>query len=210
MYLIERYLSTLKSYVRNRSRLEGFIAEVYLMEESLTFCSTYLEDVETKFNKVKRNDDNNEFTSVDVRSGFSGEFSVRAINIRHVFIKFALEEEYTKVWLKSIWFVDGFPMWVFKWTLIFNPREESPIVSVWVRLPKLPIQFFYKEALFSIDRLLGTPLQTDVSTATLVQPSVARVCVEINLLEPLQTEVGLGLGTEMFIQPCLSSTRSSA
>ncbi|KAL0410833.1 UNVERIFIED_CONTAM: hypothetical protein Slati_3673000 [Sesamum latifolium] len=43
----------------------------------------------------------------------------------------------------------------------------------------------------------------NVSTATLVQPSVARVCVEINLLEPLQTEIGLGFGTEMFIQPLL-------
>ncbi|KAL0293809.1 UNVERIFIED_CONTAM: hypothetical protein Sradi_6920000 [Sesamum radiatum] len=64
-----------------------------------------------------------------------------------------------------------------------------------------PFSFFDREALFSIARLLGTPLWTDVSTATLVRPSVARVCVEINLLEPLQTEIGLGFGTEMIIQP---------
>ncbi|KAL0293181.1 UNVERIFIED_CONTAM: hypothetical protein Sangu_3243100 [Sesamum angustifolium] len=132
---------------------------------------------------------------------FRGDFSVGAINARHVFIKFALEEDYTKLWIKSIWFVDGFPMRVFKWTPTFNPREESPIVPVWVRLPELPIQFFDREALFSIARLLDTPLRTDVSTATLVRPSVARVCVEINLLEPLQAEIGLGFGTEMIIQP---------
>ncbi|KAL0293587.1 UNVERIFIED_CONTAM: hypothetical protein Sangu_3235100 [Sesamum angustifolium] len=82
--------------------------------------------------------------------GFRGDFSVGAINARHVFIKFALEEDYTKLWIKSIWFVDGFPMRVFKWTPTFNPREESPIVPVWVRLPELPIQFFDREALFSI------------------------------------------------------------
>ncbi|KAL0349296.1 UNVERIFIED_CONTAM: hypothetical protein Sangu_1157400 [Sesamum angustifolium] len=133
--------------------------------------------------------------------GFRGDFSVGAINARHIFIKFALEEDYTKLWIKSIWFVDGFPMRVFKWTPTFNPREESPIVPVWVRLPELPIQFFDREALFSIARLLGTPLRTDVSTATLVRPSVARVCVEINFLEPLQTEIGLGFGTEVIIQP---------
>ncbi|XP_058093313.1 uncharacterized protein LOC131239563 isoform X2 [Magnolia sinica] len=34
-----RYLHTLKSYVRNRSRPEGSIAEGYLAEECLTFCS---------------------------------------------------------------------------------------------------------------------------------------------------------------------------
>ncbi|KAL0448733.1 UNVERIFIED_CONTAM: hypothetical protein Slati_1429700 [Sesamum latifolium] len=96
-------------------------------------------------------------------------------------------------------------MRVFKWTPAFNPREESLIVSIWVRLLELPIQFFDKEALFSIGHLLGTPLRTDVSMATLVRPSVAWVCVEINLLELLQTEVGLGFGTEMFIQPCFMS-----
>ncbi|XP_073149750.1 uncharacterized protein [Henckelia pumila] len=58
MYPFERYLGTLKSYVRNRSRPEGSIAEGYLAEECLTFCSLYLADyVETKFNQSTRNDD---------------------------------------------------------------------------------------------------------------------------------------------------------
>ena len=52
-----RYLSTLKSYVRNRNFPEGSIAEGYLAEECLTFCSRYLEDVETRFNQMGRNDD---------------------------------------------------------------------------------------------------------------------------------------------------------
>ncbi|KAL0307026.1 UNVERIFIED_CONTAM: hypothetical protein Sradi_6119900 [Sesamum radiatum] len=107
--------------------------------------------------------------------GFRGDFSVGAINVCHVFIKFALEEDYTKLWIKSIWFMDGFLMRVLKWTPIFNPWKESPIVPVWVRLSKLPIQFFDRETMFSIAHLLGTPLRTDVSTAILVRPSVARV-----------------------------------
>ncbi|XP_058076314.1 uncharacterized protein LOC131224884 [Magnolia sinica] len=39
MYPIERYLQRLKSYVLNRSRPEGSIAEGYLAKECLTFCS---------------------------------------------------------------------------------------------------------------------------------------------------------------------------
>ncbi|GMP78094.1 hypothetical protein CsSME_00034161 [Camellia sinensis var. sinensis] len=39
MYVIERYLLTLKKYVRNRTHPEGSIAEGYLAEECLTFCS---------------------------------------------------------------------------------------------------------------------------------------------------------------------------
>ncbi|XP_050248759.1 uncharacterized protein LOC126696012 [Quercus robur] len=39
MYPIERYLSRLKSYVRNRAAPEGSIAKGYIVEECLTFCS---------------------------------------------------------------------------------------------------------------------------------------------------------------------------
>ncbi|XP_060960875.1 uncharacterized protein LOC115723900 [Cannabis sativa] len=50
MYPVERYLSKLKSYVRNKNKPEGCIAEGYLANECLTFCSRYIEGVETKIN----------------------------------------------------------------------------------------------------------------------------------------------------------------
>ena len=48
---------TLKSYMRNRSHPEGSIAEGYLVEECKTFCSRYLDDVESKLNRPIRNYD---------------------------------------------------------------------------------------------------------------------------------------------------------
>jgi hypothetical protein len=51
---VERRLGTLKNFVRNRARPEGSIAEAYVANDTLTFCSRYMEDVETKFNQ---NDD---------------------------------------------------------------------------------------------------------------------------------------------------------
>ena len=47
MYPIERYLGTLKQFVRNRARPEGSIAEAYVVEEALTFVARYLEDKKT-------------------------------------------------------------------------------------------------------------------------------------------------------------------
>jgi hypothetical protein len=55
MYPIERWLYTLKRYVRNRARPEGSIAEAYIADECLTFCSRYLDGVETRFNREPRN-----------------------------------------------------------------------------------------------------------------------------------------------------------
>ncbi|KAL0004203.1 hypothetical protein SO802_011764 [Lithocarpus litseifolius] len=54
MYPIERYLSRLKSYVRNRAAPKGSIAEGYIVEECLTFFSRYMEGVETIFNRPSR------------------------------------------------------------------------------------------------------------------------------------------------------------
>ncbi|XP_060215669.1 uncharacterized protein LOC132642553 [Lycium barbarum] len=57
MYKIERFLCKLKRYVRNKARAEGSIAEGYIIDECLTFCSMYLTGIETRFNREDRNDD---------------------------------------------------------------------------------------------------------------------------------------------------------
>ena len=58
MYPIERRLGYLKGTVRNRARHEGSIAEGYIVDECLTFCSRYFnDDIETRFNKDDRNQD---------------------------------------------------------------------------------------------------------------------------------------------------------
>ncbi|RVW62174.1 hypothetical protein CK203_062575 [Vitis vinifera] len=42
MYPFERYMKVLKGYVRNHNRPEGCIAECYLAEEAVEFCTEYL------------------------------------------------------------------------------------------------------------------------------------------------------------------------
>lgn len=53
-------MGTLKGYVRNKAQPEGSIAEAYIYNECLTFCSMYLKNVETRFNRVERNYDGND------------------------------------------------------------------------------------------------------------------------------------------------------
>ncbi|XP_059635684.1 uncharacterized protein LOC132277860 [Cornus florida] len=67
MYPIERFLHTLKLYVRNKARPEGFTAEAYLDNECLTFCSKFLGGIETRFNREERNNEgdcNNNWTTI--------------------------------------------------------------------------------------------------------------------------------------------------
>lgn len=44
MYPFERYMKVLKGYVRNRYHPEGCIAESYIAEEAVEFCTDYLAD----------------------------------------------------------------------------------------------------------------------------------------------------------------------
>jgi hypothetical protein len=50
-------LGRYKSLVRNRAALEGSIAECYLADEMLTFCSRYLDNALTAHNRPQRNPD---------------------------------------------------------------------------------------------------------------------------------------------------------
>ncbi|OMO86779.1 hypothetical protein CCACVL1_09462 [Corchorus capsularis] len=59
MYFVERYLRRLKSYVRNKARPEGSIAEAYIVQECMHFCSRYLHGTETRLNRAGRNDGRN-------------------------------------------------------------------------------------------------------------------------------------------------------
>lgn len=56
MYPIERFLRRLKSFVKNKARPEGAIAEAVLLQECVTLCSMYLHGVETRISRPSRND----------------------------------------------------------------------------------------------------------------------------------------------------------
>lgn len=61
----------LKKKVRNKACVEGSIAEAYMIEEISTFCSFYFEpNVETKLNRVPRNDDGGDVASDESLSIF--------------------------------------------------------------------------------------------------------------------------------------------
>ncbi|CAN6703240.1 unnamed protein product [Malus baccata var. baccata] len=76
MYPIERYLQTLKRYVRNKGRLESSIAEAYLVDECLSFCSMYLRDVESRRTRKCRNEDG-------IGRGVSGGFRIKFVDDKH-------------------------------------------------------------------------------------------------------------------------------
>ncbi|XP_060183024.1 uncharacterized protein LOC132612978 [Lycium barbarum] len=75
MYPNERNMCKYKGFVRNRSNPEGSIAESFLAEECLTFCSRYLHDgVKTRFSRYQTEDEDvqtkgNDFSHIFPKTG---------------------------------------------------------------------------------------------------------------------------------------------
>ncbi|KAL2231763.1 UNVERIFIED_CONTAM: hypothetical protein Sindi_1356300 [Sesamum indicum] len=116
--------------------------------------------------------------------GIKNKFTVSMLNNRHVLISLSCESDYTRLWLRRIWYIQGYPMRVFKWTPTFTPSKESSIVPVWVSFPELPEHLFRKEVLFTVANMIGTPLQIDDATLNQSKHSKARACIELDLLKP--------------------------
>ncbi|KAL2471639.1 Uncharacterized protein Adt_39775 [Abeliophyllum distichum] len=83
MYPIERYLGTLKKYVKNKARPEGSIVEGYIVNEALTFSSMYLRGLETRFTRPERNDDGRKMLQSNGFSVFSQQVVQKATH-RHI------------------------------------------------------------------------------------------------------------------------------
>ncbi|KAI3465772.1 hypothetical protein Pfo_022435 [Paulownia fortunei] len=130
----------------------------------------------------------------------SGDHSVRVLNSKHILIILSNDADYARLWLRRIWFFEGLPMRLFKWSPQFDPKVESAIVPVWIRLPELPAHLFEKPALKAIAELIGKPLRVDEPTANKTRLSVARIYVEIDLRNALKESVYLGIGSQMFLQ----------
>ena len=89
-----------------------------------------------------------------------------------------------------------------EWKPFFCPsRQAVPKATVWVRLPKLPIELMTHEWVLNLASRAGTPIDVDVNTKNLTRDTYARACIEINLSQPLVPGVPVEVeGEEEFWQ----------
>ncbi|KAG8371743.1 hypothetical protein BUALT_Bualt13G0119800 [Buddleja alternifolia] len=116
-------------------------------------------------------------------------FKVGVLDNKHVWIRLFDSNDYIRIWLKQTWYFDGFPMRVLKWMPDFDPKEKSPIVPIWVKILGFKPHWFHLQFLYHVASLIGKPLKLDESTTVIDNPTVARICIEINILDRLQQDI---------------------
>nr|XP_027120477.1 uncharacterized protein LOC113737442 [Coffea arabica] len=122
-------------------------------------------------------------------------------SLKHVLIRPVLEEDYTRLFARRIWYVSSSPMSISKWSLEFKADQELSIAPIWVCFPELPIPFFQQTQLFKLASTLGRPLKIDASTSDMRRPSVARVLVELNFASNPVRRIWIGDENFGFWQP---------
>ncbi|GAA0162286.1 hypothetical protein LIER_39384 [Lithospermum erythrorhizon] len=118
-----------------------------------------------------------------------GAYNISLYDAKHLIIECDLLEDYTRLWVRLIWFVKTYPMRIFKWTVDFDSTKESPLKPVWAYFPGLPIYLYEEECLLSVANLIGKPLRIDSLNTNRVKLYVASVCVELDVSKPLVDEV---------------------
>ncbi|KAG8381199.1 hypothetical protein BUALT_Bualt06G0097400 [Buddleja alternifolia] len=114
---------------------------------------------------------------------------IGVLDHKHVWIRLFDPNDYARVWMKQTWYFDGFPMRVLKWSSNFDPIEESPIMPIWIKVFGLRPHWFHRQFLYHVASLIGKPLKLDEATTEIDNPVVARICVEINVLERLPSDI---------------------
>lgn len=80
---------------------------------------------------------------------------------------------------------------VFRWKNVAEGSYDAVISPVWIVLPWLSERYWFPEFQSAIGNSIGRFIRVDHPTASLVCPSVARICVEVDLSADLPSKVGI-------------------
>ena len=72
------------------------------------------------------------------------------LDFQHVLILSLLEEDYTRLFARRMWYIQNSSMIISKWSLKFTVGQDSSIVPIWVSFPELPILFFDRKYLHKL------------------------------------------------------------
>lgn len=121
-----------------------------------------------------------EMTSVDVGFGFFN-------------VTFQNREDRTRVQRDGPWFINYRFLAIRRWEPRFNPEKAAlSTVALWIRMPQLPLEFYNQEILKKAADKIGPLPRIDGWTTTGMRANYARMCVQVNVNEPLPNHIRIG------------------
>ena len=117
------------------------------------------------------------------------------VDLKHGFFltRLSLREDFENVLKKDPWFMGDHFLLLRPWEPDFKPdlANVSSIV-VWIRLSRLPIEYYNAKTLQHIEKAIGNVLRIDTFTTTETRGKFARLCIQVDVDKSLITAVMIG------------------
>ena len=121
-------------------------------------------------------------------------------------VRFSNSDDYDKVFQGGSWFIEEYFLPIKPWEPYFIACEAKlTSVTVWIRFPKLPIEFHDASILREIGSVIGSVLRIDSYTASETRGGYARLCVQIDLEKLLISSIRVGRLVQKVLQKGISS-----
>ncbi|XP_072954595.1 uncharacterized protein [Typha angustifolia] len=124
--------------------------------------------------------------------GISG-FSASDMDNGFYAFRFDKDEDMDYVRRNGPWTITGKVLKLIPWQNNFRPSLAAfDTAPTWVQFHNLPKEYWELEALIQVAAYFGKPLGVDETTMDHTRSHFARVCIEIDLSQPLKTVMWLG------------------
>lgn len=120
-----------------------------------------------------------------------GRFIMGLRDQKTLLIHFELESDVLMALSRDSLTIKDWAFKVYRWKHISYGSYDARISPVWIALPRLPERYWFPEFLLAIGNSVGKFIHVDLPTVTLARPSVARICVEVDLSTDLPAEIGI-------------------
>ena len=122
-----------------------------------------------------------------------GDMQCIDLGLDFFLVRFRLSEDYWHVVNDGPWFIRQQFLTIRRWSPGFRPSETKiTTTAVWTRLPELPVELYDMGILNRIGNQLGTLLKVDTRTIDGERGRFARLCIQIDLDQPLTPMVRIG------------------
>ncbi|XP_031127518.1 uncharacterized protein LOC116029609 [Ipomoea triloba] len=123
-----------------------------------------------------------------------GSFDLIAISHEYYIARFEALKDYEFAKFEGPWMILDHYLVVQEWKPNFTPwKNKTEKLLVWVRFPKLPIEYFEEDFLKKIGLSIGRPVKIDTTTSLTTKGKFARVCVELDITKPLLSRFVLNM-----------------
>jgi len=122
----------------------------------------------------------------------TGGFELMDVGNSYYMVKFDGLEDKNKVINGDPWMIYDHILAVSQWSSKFNATTATiDKTMVWIRIPRLNIVYYDKSLLWALASMVGNPVKVDLHTLKVARGRFARMCVEIDLTNPVVGRVGI-------------------